>query len=225
LEEISPYVAVVSEPFAVAYGTGKEALNAIVTDIGAGTVDYCHFCGAFPRQDEQSTIAVGGDHVDSDLRNAILNDFPEVKMTLEMARHIKEKYGDVGSRHRRVVLSLPTRDAFSKEYDITAHVRGACTRFASLIAEGLVEQIKAIDTDEFLRFGGKVLLAGGGSQLSGLDEYLETAVKPPKPLQVTRIHDWRYAGAQGALALAQLLDEEGWKMLTQETSMGLKDAA
>lgn len=225
VEGVSPHVAVVSEPFAVAYGAGVEAVNSVVVDIGAGTVDYCYFCGAFPRGQEQSTLPVGGDHVDADLRNLILHDYPEIKMTQQMARQIKEKYGDVGSRERRVVVTLPTDDSFSSEFDLTAHVRKACTRFAAKIAEGLAEQIKAIDIDEFLRFGGKVLLAGGGSQLAGLEEYITAAVKTPKPLDVIRIHDWRYAGAQGALVLAQLLDEEAWQILTRIDSSDVKAAA
>ena len=39
IEAVTPYVAAVSEPFAVGFGVGSDAYNSIIIDVGAGTVD------------------------------------------------------------------------------------------------------------------------------------------------------------------------------------------
>ena len=215
VEAVTPYVAVVSEPFAVGFGVGSEANNSIIIDIGAGTVDYCYYYGAFPSEQDQATLGYGGDHVDHELRRGILEAFPDAKVSEAAARRIKERYGSVGDHVKQAVVELPTRDGRSSKFDITDVLRDACTSFANKITNGLAKHISSIDNDDFFIDGAKILLAGGGSQLHGLDEYIGGALSIGDRCDVIRIHDCKYAGAMGALELARKLPDDGWDFLSQ----------
>ena len=214
IEAVTPYVAVVSEPFAVGFGVGSDAYNSIIIDVGAGTVDYCYYYGAFPAEQDQATLGYGGDHVDNELRRLILETYPEAKVSEVAVRRIKERYGSVGGNVKTAIVELPTREGRSKKFDLTDLVREACVTFAEKITNGLSKHISSIDNDDFFIDGAKILLAGGGSQLLGLDEYIEQALSIGDRCDVIRIHDCKYAGAMGALELARKLPEDGWQFLS-----------
>lgn len=225
IEAVTPYVAVVSEPFAVGFGVGSDANNSIIIDIGAGTVDYCYYYGAFPAEQDQATLGYGGDHVDQELRRAILEAYPEAKASDLAVRRIKERFGTVGDSVKEAMVDLPTRDGRIQKFDLTEVVRESCLNFANKITNGLAKHISTIENDDFFIDGAKVLLAGGGSQLHGLDEYIEQALSISDRCEVVRIHDCKYAGAMGALELARKLPEDGWQFLSNFKPDVGRDAA
>lgn len=225
IEAVTPYVAVVSEPFAVGFGLGSEANSSIIIDIGAGTVDYCYYYGAFPSEQDQATLGYGGDHVDEELRRVILENYPEAKVSETAVRNIKERYGSVGETMKKAIVELPTRDGRSNKFDLTELVRETCVGFANKITNGLAKHISSIDNDDFFIDGAKILLAGGGSQLHGLDEYIGQALSIGERCEVSRIHDCKFAGAMGALELARSLPEDGWQFLSNFKPEVGRDAA
>ncbi|MDH5299689.1 MAG: rod shape-determining protein, partial [Desulfobulbaceae bacterium] len=103
--EILSSVMVVSEPFMVAYAMDKFN-NAIVVDIGGGTVDICGMKGTVPGVEDQITLAKGGDYIDERLEEAIVQRYPEIQMTTNLARLIKEKYAFVGNPLEPVRVTL-----------------------------------------------------------------------------------------------------------------------
>ena len=73
-------VAVVSEPFTVAYGTRK--LNdTVVINIGAGTIDICPIYGTYPAEEDQITLPVGGDRVDQEFCDRLRQAYPETPLS------------------------------------------------------------------------------------------------------------------------------------------------
>lgn len=73
-------VMIVSEPFAVAYGLGILD-QALVIDIGAGTIDLCRLHGTIPEEQDQITLDQAGDFVDEKISGMIHKKFPEAQGT------------------------------------------------------------------------------------------------------------------------------------------------
>ena len=82
-------VMVVSEPFAVAYGIGL-LNNAMIVDIGAGTVDVCIMHGTIPGEDDQRTILNAGDFIDQQLYKMLSEKYPNSTFNMNMIRFFKE---------------------------------------------------------------------------------------------------------------------------------------
>jgi rod shape-determining protein MreB and related proteins len=215
VQQVVPTVALVPEPFAVAFGLYPEICHALIIDIGAGTTDLCHYYGAFPTADDQITIKTGGDRLDQSLLEAIETCYPECVLNLDLVRQLKEKHGSVGLANSAVVVSLPTKSAGVEEFDITEVLQKHCQQFANEIGRAAVELIERINFGYRQETLGNIVLAGGGSCLKGLDTFVENVCRDFGTCNVTRIHDSRFAGADGALRLAMKLPEAGWQQLTQ----------
>ena len=93
--EFAESLFVVSEPFAVAYGVGALD-NAMVIDIGAGTVDFCIMHGTVPVEEDQRTVLTAGDYIDQQLFTFLKERYPEADFNLNMIRRFKEEHSFVG---------------------------------------------------------------------------------------------------------------------------------
>ncbi|MGZ8410319.1 MAG: rod shape-determining protein, partial [Hyphomicrobium sp.] len=115
------HAMVVSEPFAVAYGLGMLD-NAMVIDIGAGTVDFCIMHGAVPGEDDQRTIFTGGDYIDQQLENFLRERYPGSAFNLNMVRRFKEKHSFIGEAPAAVEVDIPVEGRPTR-HDITNEMR------------------------------------------------------------------------------------------------------
>ncbi len=197
---------VVSEPFSVAYGLGALD-NAMIIDIGAGTVDFCIMHGTVPMEEDQRSILMAGDYVDEHLLKLLTEKHPEADFSLNMVRRYKEKYGFVGEPKRRVKVEAPVDGKFT-QFDITEELRKACESPMPAIVETVIDLIAGFDPEFQENVRKNIIVAGGGSQLSGLDSYLGEATRQFEPCTFTCITDPLYAGADGALELAVDMPEE-----------------
>jgi rod shape-determining protein MreB len=197
---------VVSEPFSVAYGLGALD-NAMIVDIGAGTVDFCIMHGTVPMEEDQRSILLAGDYVDEQLLKLLCEKHPEANFSLNMVRRFKEKHGFVGEPKRRIKIEAPVDGKFT-QFDITEEMRKACESPMPAIVETVIDLIASFDPEFQENVRKNIIVAGGGSQLSGLDSYLNEATKQFEPCTFTCINDPLYAGADGALALASDMPEE-----------------
>lgn len=210
-EAVSAYaerLMLVSEPFAVAYGMGALD-NAMVIDIGAGTVDFCIMHGAMPTAEDQRSLLTAGDYVDRQLLESLRESVPEGGFTLNMVRRFKEKYGYVGSARKKVEVEIPVQGR-TTVYDIAEEMRYACESILPSIVETMQDMIARFDPEFQDKVRSNIILAGGGSQLSGLKNYLEEATKDFAPCKFTVVKDPLYAGADGALELARDMPEQYW---------------
>ncbi|HIG12248.1 MAG: MamK family actin-like protein [bacterium] len=205
-------VMLCSEPFAVAYGQDLLA-DVLVIDIGAGTVDLCRMHGTMPEESDQLTLETAGDFVDSEFERLIQASHPEAQFTINMVRGIKEKHSTVAETIAPIEVQLPVQGK-PTAFDLTRELKEACQAIVPPIVEGLGRLIATFDPEFQERLKGRVLLAGGGSQIKALDIAIEAEMR--RTLgggRVTRIEEPMYGGANGALKIAHDMPEEYWENL------------
>ncbi|MCK5059074.1 MAG: rod shape-determining protein [Candidatus Aminicenantes bacterium] len=202
---------VVSEPFAVAYGMNL-LNNAMIIDIGAGTVDFCVMHGTIPGEDDQRTILTAGDYIDQQLYNLLLEKFPNSTFNLNMARIFKEQNSFVGNSVDNVKVEIPV-EGKSVIHDITGEMKRSCESIMPPMVETITEMIARVDPEYQKKIKNKIVLAGCGSQIRGITDYVSRALKEYGTGQVTTVEDPLFAGAAGALSLAHEMPKRYWKKI------------
>jgi rod shape-determining protein MreB len=203
-------VMIVSEPFAVAYGT-NQLENTLVVDIGAGTTDLCRMHGAIPTAEDQVTSGKAGDYIDNLAVELIKKAHPTAQFTINMVREAKERQSFVNDVNDKAVVTWPNDQGRPTQYDITKELKEACKAIVPDIVAGLRKLVSSYDAEFQKRMLTNVVLAGGGSQIRGLDRLIEEDLAQYGGGKVTKVHEPVYAGANGALKLAQDMPEDYWK--------------
>ncbi len=209
VREYADALMVVSEPFAVAYGI--EALtNAMVIDIGAGTADFCVMHGTMPAEDDQRTLTLAGDYVDRQLLGLLTERHPDARFSETAVRQFKEQHGYVGAANGKLAVKASVEGKV-KDVDISKELQQACASILPGIVETAVDLLSRYDPDFQDIVRKNIYVAGGGSQIKGIAEALEDRLKEYGPTRVRTVDDPLFAGAKGALALAQDMPDEYWE--------------
>ena len=205
-------VMLCSEPFSVAYGLDWLD-DVLVIDIGAGTTDLCRMHGTMPEDADQITITFAGDYVDRQLMDLLKESCKGASFSIQMVKAIKEKYSSVSKAMGEVIVELPVNGK-PTPFDITEDIRTACRSIIPPIVEGLSQLISTFDPEFQERLKNRVLLAGGGSQISGLDIAIEEEMaKRMGGGRVLRCEEPVYGGANGALKIAHDMPADYWEKL------------
>ena len=205
-------VMLCSEPFAVAYGLDWLE-DVLVIDIGAGTTDMCRMHGTMPEDADQVMFDVAGDAVDQELGRLITETCPGAQFSVQMVKEIKERYGFVGDASERVMVDLPV-EGKPTSFDLTDQLQKACSIVIEPILTGVKKLVATFDPEFQQKLKNRVLLAGGGSMIKGLDSALEKAMKDRLGGgKVVRIEEPIYGGANGALKIAHDMPAEYWEKL------------
>ena len=207
-KEVMTTALVVSEPFMVAYYLNKLS-DAIIVDIGAGTVDICGVKGSVPGPKDQITTLKGGDYIDERLESAIQQRFYDVQITRNLVRTIKEQHAFVGEQTDPVVVSLRS-EGKPADYDITREVRAVCESIIPDIVENIITIMKGYDPENQADVLQNIYLAGGGSSIRGIAAIVEKQLSDYGPIKVTCVEDPDFCGSAGALKLAMDLPPEHW---------------
>ena len=202
-------VMIVSEPFAVAYGMNTLE-DALVVDIGAGTTDLCRMHGTMPEEDDQITVTIAGDYVDEYASNLIHKAHASAQFTVNMVREAKERFSFVHEVNDKAIVVWPDKDGHPTEFDLTLQLKEACKQLVPPIVQGLRKLVSSFDAEFQKRMLGNIVLAGGGSQLRGLDRLIEEDLKQYGGGRVNRVEEPVYAGANGALKLATDMPDDYW---------------
>jgi len=204
-------VMVVSEPFAVAYAV--DALeDAIVIDIGAGTIDLCRMSGTLPSPDDQITVFKAGNFVDEEIAKRVRAKHPEAQFSIQMIKRAKERFSTVTDRSQRAVVTFPV-EGVPTEIDITDEVHEAVTLIVPEIVEGIRKLVATFDPEFQERIRSRVFVSGGGSQIYGLREAIELGMKRIGGGNVLLVEEPAFSGANGALKLALEMPSRYWEKL------------
>jgi rod shape-determining protein MreB len=209
ITEYADTLMVVSEPFSVAYGL-DQLNNAMIIDIGAGTVDFCIMHGAMPTEEDQRSIMTAGDYIDQRLHEMLSDKYPHSRFTMNTVRHFKEQYSFVGEPNGAIEVEMQLDSRFVK-HDITNEIRHACESILPALTENAVDLISKFDPDFQEKVRSNIILAGGGSQIRGIAEALQSTFEAYWPCKVTTVKDPLFSGADGALALATDMPKEYWE--------------
>jgi len=204
-------IMIVSEPFAVAYGLGTLD-RALVIDIGAGTVDLCRLHGTLPEEQDQITLDEAGDFVDEKLLSLIHKKYPKAQFNINMVRRLKEQYGFVSDHADRVAVRFPV-EGRPKDFDITDELRTACRAVVPGIVGSITELIATYDPEFQEAIRSNVILAGGGSQMVGLATLMRQGLQELGGGTITCVDEPVFAGASGALKMAQRMPKHFWQVL------------
>jgi rod shape-determining protein MreB len=205
-------VMLCSEPFSVAYGLDMLD-EVLVIDIGAGTTDLCRMHGTMPEDADQITNTFAGDFVDEEIMKAFKTACPGAQYTKEMVKSIKEKHSTVMDKIERITVELPVQGK-PTPFDVTDAIRESCRKIIAPIVEGLGQLVATFDPEFQHRLKNRVLLAGGGGQIAGLDLAIEAEMKRRLGEgHVIRMEEPIYGGANGALKIAHDMPDEYWEKL------------
>ncbi len=205
-------VMLCSEPFAVAYGIDMLE-DVLVIDIGAGTTDLCRMHGTMPEESDQVTVGTAGDSVDAALAKEIESSCPGAQFSTQMVKEMKERFAYLGDPSERCMVTLPVAGK-PTEFDLTDQIKKACQVLIEPIVKGLNDLVSSFDPEFQHKLRDRVLLAGGGSLIRGLDTAIEDALK--RDLgggKVIRIEEPIYGGANGALKIAHDMPADFWEQL------------
>lgn len=211
--EIMDIAMVISEPFLVAYSLNKIS-NAIIIDIGAGTTDICIMNGALPSSKDQFTIFQAGNYIDKRLAAAVVNRYPAVQITHNLARKIKEQYAFVGEPEQQVSLVL-RQEGKPCNLDVTEELKTVCESIVPEIVEKvsvLVPRFDPEDQEEALK---NIYIAGGGSRIRGLNRMIQDQLHEFGDVVVTCVDDPEFAGSTGAFKLANDIPPSNWSEIGQ----------
>ena len=205
-------VMLCSEPFSVAYGLDWLD-DVLVIDIGAGTTDLCRMHGTMPEESDQITITYAGDHVDRTLMESLEKSCAGARFSIQMVKAMKERHSNVVGSSERVIVQLPVNGK-PTDFDVTDDLRNACRTIIAPIVESLGKLVSSFDPEFQDHLKQRVLLAGGGSQIGGLDKAIqEEMLQSLGGGRVLRIEEPVYGGANGALKIAHDMPADYWEKL------------
>jgi len=162
-------------------------LGCTVIDMGAGSTTFAIFMGN--KMIHQDSIPIGSSHVTSDIANGL-------NCSLTDAERIKTLYGSaiLGTSDENELIDVPRLG--ETEVDHGNHVsRALLIGIIQPRIEEILEMVRErIEASAFKNIvGRKVVLTGGGSQLSGLRELskliLDKQVRLGRPIRISGLPD------------------------------------
>ncbi|MBN1419736.1 MAG: rod shape-determining protein [Planctomycetes bacterium] len=215
---------VVPEPFLAAMGmrdeesVGKPGYNdptkhSLIVDIGAGTTDLCIVRGYYPDAEDEVSFDVAGDAVDEALRTGIQRRYPDLQLSRVTVTQLKEKYSFVGDGRKDAMVKLYV-DGKPRMLDISSLVREACENLVQPILSGIKQLLRRCDSDTAESILQNIIVAGGGSQISGLSETIQSVLREEGYDCATTLTppDYKRLVALGALKVADSVRDDQWQI-------------
>jgi rod shape-determining protein MreB len=217
-------VLIVPEPFLAAMGlrdddrAGKDpeyvdpTKHSLIVDIGAGTTDCCLVQGYFPTADDQTSVAVAGDTVDEKLSELIARRYPDIRLTRVTITKMKEANSFVGKDKTANVKVFV--DGKPRTVDFGALIREACEILVEPTLKCIRELFSRCDSESVEPVLKNIIVAGGGSQITGLPELIQKTLREEGFDGATTMvpEDYRRLVARGALKIANNVRDDQWQV-------------
>ncbi len=201
-------VLIVSEPFMVAYELDKLS-NAIIVDIGAGTVDICAMKGTVPHADDQVSLSKAGHYIDKQLASLVEERYPEFQVTLPLMKSIKDTHSFVSEYGSSAVVSM-RENGRPVDVDLAEEIRLSCELIIPDLLEHVTSLVRKFDPEFQHEVLENIFISGGGSSIRGIDEVIAWHLVEYGDVDVQCVDPDGFAGARGALKLAMDLPTEVW---------------
>jgi rod shape-determining protein MreB len=98
-------------------------------------------------------------------------------------------------------------------HDITKQLRTACSILIGPILEGIHKLVASFDPEFQERLRNNIILSGGGGALDGLSFKIQEGLDAVGGGRVTHVEEPMFAGAAGALQLAEDMPGDFWEQL------------
>lgn len=217
-------ILIVPEPFLAAMGLRDEkkvqsggdyvdpTKHSLIVDVGAGTTDCCLVQGYYPGPDDQISVDVAGDAVDEALASAIARRFPDIQLTRVTITKVKEAHSFVGKKKGANVKLYV--DGKPKTVDFGDLIRESCELLVEPILGSLRELLRRCDSEAVENILQNIIMAGGGSQISGLPELIQKTLRAEGyEGATTRVpDDYRHLVACGAIKIANNVRDDQWQV-------------
>lgn len=213
--ELFERVLFVDDTFLLAVGLASQemAKHSIILDIGSTSIRAALMHGETPSPDERVEVPSGGARVDEALRRSLSLRYPELLVTSWTLSRLKEELAFVAPVRRRCVLRIEFRGKV-KAVDITDIVEEASSSSVRPVLKAAREILAACPSDEVEAFQRNILLAGGGAEMPGIAERVESELRADG-FELARIRKPdrpRLLVAEGAFRWAQLLRQDQWSI-------------
>ncbi len=218
-------IVIVPEPFLAAMGLRDDlgfkgkggdidpTKHSLIVDIGAGTTDLCLVRGYYPTQEDQISFPKAGNFVDDNLLRGIQRRYPDVKLSKVTVTQLKEKHSYVGADGRTAPVKLYV-DGKPKSLDFGEIVREACESIVPEILQGIKDLLARCDSDSIEHVLKNIIFTGGGSEISGLCERVQKALRDEGyDVATTRKPaDYKRLVARGGLKIAENVRDDQWQV-------------
>jgi rod shape-determining protein MreB len=204
-------VLIVSSPFMVAYELDKLS-NAIIVDIGGGTVDICAMKGTVPHAEDQVSLLKAGHYIDQQLASLVNERFPEFQVTLPLMKKIKDRHSFVSEYGSAALVSMRD-DGRPVTLDLAEEIRLACESIIPDLLEHLTSLVRKFDPEFQHEVLENIFISGGGSRIRGIDEVIALHLVEYGDVDVQCIDPDGFTGARGALKLAMDLPVDVWNQV------------
>ena len=143
--------------------------------------------------------------------------YPEAQLTVNMCTQWKEQYGFVRDSSDAIEVMIPVNGK-PVAHNITKQLSAACSILIKPIVDGIHQLVASFNPEFQERLRSNVILSGGGGQLDGLTLKVQEGLDAIGGGHVTHVEEPMYAGAAGALQLAEDMPGDFWEQLQKPRS-------
>lgn len=190
-------------------------VNSLWIDIGAGTTELCLLQGCYPGAEEQMSLPVGGDFLDSRLMDGLKASHPDIRISPLKIRELKEQLACAGVPDAPAVAELFVGGRLQK-VDVTQVMNEACHQLVSAIADAIQTLVARADSESSPQLIKNIFLTGGGAGIRNIARELQRMLHT-LGLEESRVQKLEEATkeclALGALKACRQAREKQWQIL------------